>query len=58
MTTTLSHGSHHSHPGPTHALRRLGRALKSRTTTVERVEDARSMRVQVEQAQFVRSFRM
>jgi hypothetical protein len=32
--------------------------MMARTTTLERVEDARTKRVQVEQVQFVRSFRM
>lgn len=55
MTTTQSHHLHHD---ASRALRRLGRAMKSRTTTLERVEDARSNAVRVEQIQFVRSFRM
>lgn len=55
MTQTLSHHAHH---GPARALRKLGRALKSRTTTQDRVEDARSKQIRTEQVQFVRSFRM
>lgn len=55
MTSALPHHAHH---GPSRALRRIGHALKSRTTTLDRVEDARSKQVRTEQVQFVRSFRM
>lgn len=55
MTTT--HAAH-PHHGSTQALRKLGRAMKSRATTLERVEDARAYRAQTEQVHFVRAFRM
>ena len=50
--------AHHAHHGPARALRRIGHALKSRTTTLDRAEDARSKQIRTEQVQFVRSFRM
>lgn len=50
--------STHIHHSPTRALRKLGRAIKSRNTTMDRVDNARSKQAHAEQVQFVRSFRM
>lgn len=54
MTTTRHH---HSHLSPSGVLRRIGRALSSKSSP-DRMDDVRDKQAHAAQVQFVRSFRM